>query len=195
MCCQVIEFLDNHDAELNTITELAKDDCRNDNSWCRCELFAYDYDKFMQNLCNQLRIKSFASVDALVKHNNWINLIEFKNSDCRNKDTRSKTKRKLADTIHFFEKCILDELVISQSNLKYRFILVFNPGDESIELNNGYESLNREINTLGGLDSPSKERLRGIVDYCNTLRLCHDIKILTVDEFLTSINEYVPCQE
>lgn len=193
MCCQVIEFLNNHNAKFKTITELAKDDCRHNNSWCRCDLVAYDYDKFMQDYCNNLNIKSFASVDALVEHNNWINLIEFKNSDCRNKDTRSKTKRKIADTIHFFEKCILNNFVVSQSNIQYRFILVFNPGEESIALNDGYETLNAEMNMLGGLDSPSKERLRGIVDYCNTLRLCHDIKILTVDEFLSSINNYVPC--
>ena len=111
---------DKYHASITSIDIISRS---NGSTFCNLPDLAYSYDDMVERdfVGEQERPKSF---DAISICGIYVNFIEFKSGKI-NKKTRDDIRYKLAEGLHYLERCILHESFINNNKLKLRFVLVY----------------------------------------------------------------------
>lgn len=188
---RIVAYLNQYAHTMKPITNLSYDSENKNCDWCRCDnTVTFCFDDIISEYCDSRQIDHFNSVDAISVHNGVLNLIEFKNSSCRNQSAKKNIKGSISDSIRFLEKIVLQSNFLDSYPIKARFILVFNPFSD-IREDTGIDKIHSEMNRLAKKASPHKERLQTLNSYIQGLQLCDECIFLYPQEFIDRIDEFI----
>ena len=162
----------------------------NGSKFCNLPDLAYSYDDMIdRDFANeQERPKSF---DAISICGTYVNFIEFKSGKI-NQKTKNDIRLKLAEGLHYFERCILHESFIKNNELKLRFILVYSKkanAESVLEKQRRYQrQLNESILSLGHV-----QEYQPFIGskYTEKLHYVDEAKSLNEEEFIASKSKYI----
>lgn len=162
----------------------------NGSTFCNLPDLAYSYDDMIdRDFANeQERPKSF---DAISICGIYVNFIEFKSGKI-NKKTRDDIRLKLAEGLHYFERCILHESFINNNRIKLRFVLVYSKkanAESVLEKQRRYQrQLNESILSLGHV-----QEYQPFIGskYTEKLHYVDEAKSLNEEEFIASKSKYI----
>lgn len=162
----------------------------NGSKFCNLPDLAYSYDDMIdRNFANeQERPKSF---DAISICGTYVNFIEFKSGKI-NQKTKNGIRLKLAEGLHYWERCILHESFIKNNELKLRFILVYSKkanAESVLEKQRRYQrQLNESILSLGHV-----QEYQPFIGskYTEKLHYVDEAKSLNEEEFIAFKSKYI----
>ena len=162
----------------------------NGSKFCNLPDLAYSYDDMIdRDFANeQERPKSF---DAISICGTYVNFIEFKSGKI-NQKTKNDIRLKLAEGLHYWERCILHESFIKNNELKLRFILVYSKkanAESVLEKQRRYQrQLNESILSLGHV-----QEYQPFIGskYTEKLHYVDEAKSLNEEEFIASKSKYI----
>ena len=189
MCISMVQdYLASNRHHIKNITDISFDSSENSSdACCISDVCTYSFDDIIEEFCEIRNVDTISSVDAVSLCDGWLNLIEFKNTPRMSRESTPKLKRKLNDTIRFFERCILQGHFLSQTDIQTRIIVVFNPDSR----NEGFQKLNNQVNQLAKRKTADKDRFKTIEGYCNVLQLCDEFLVMYSAEFLGQIKRFI----
>lgn len=178
---------DKYHASITSIDIISRS---NGSTFCDLPDMAYSYDDMVERdfVGEQERPKSF---DAISICGIYVNFIEFKSGKI-NKKTRDDIRLKLAEGLHYFERCILHESFINNNKLKLRFVLVYSKkanAEAVLEKQRRYQrQLNESILSLGHV-----QEYQPFIGskYTEKLHYVDEAKSLNEEEFIASKSKYI----
>ena len=178
---------DKYHASITSIDIISRS---NGSTFCDLLDMAYSYDDMVERdfVGEQERPKSF---DAISICGIYVNFIEFKSGKI-NKKTRDDIRLKLAEGLHYFERCILHESFINNNRIKLRFVLVYSKkanAEAVLEKQRRYQrQLNESILSLG--HAQEYQPFIGS-KYTEKLHYVDEAKSLNEEEFIASKSKYI----
>lgn len=178
---------DKYHASITSIDIISRS---NGSTFCDLPDMAYSYDDMVERdfVGEQERPKSF---DAISICGIYVNFIEFKSGKI-NKKTRDDIRLKLAEGLHYFERCILHESFINNNRIKLRFVLVYSKkanAEAVLEKQRRYQrQLNESILSLG--HAQEYQPFIGS-KYTEKLHYVDEAKSLNEEEFIESKSKYI----
>lgn len=178
---------DKYHASITSIDIISRS---NGSTFCDLPDMAYSYDDMVERdfVGEQERPKSF---DAISICGIYVNFIEFKSGKI-NKKTRDDIRLKLAEGLHYFERCILHESFINNNRIKLRFVLVYSKkanAEAVLEKQRRYQrQLNESILSLG--HAQEYQPFIGS-KYTEKLHYVDEAKSLNEEEFIASKSKYI----
>lgn len=178
---------DKYHASITSIDIISRS---NGSTFCDLPDMAYSYDDMVERdfVGEQERPKSF---DAISICGIYVNFIEFKSGKI-NKKTRDDIRLKLAEGLHYFERCILHESFINNNRIKLRFVLVYSKkanAESVLEKQRRYQrQLNESILSLGHV-----QEYQPFIGskYTEKLHYVDEAKSLNEEEFIASKSKYI----
>lgn len=178
---------DKYHASITSIDIISRS---NGSTFCNLPDLAYSYDDMVERdfVGEQERPKSF---DAISICGIYVNFIEFKSGKI-NKKTRDDIRYKLAEGLHYLERCILHESFINNNKLKLRFVLVYSKKANAelvLEKQRKYQrQLNESILSLGHV-----QEYQPFIGskYTEKLHYVDEAKSLNEEEFIASKSKYI----
>lgn len=178
---------DKYHASITSIDIISRS---NGSTFCDLPDMAYSYDDMVERdfVGEQERPKSF---DAISICGSYVNFIEFKSGKI-NKKTRDDIRLKLAEGLHYLERCILHESFIKNNELKLRFVLVYSKkanAESVLEKQRRYQrQLNESILSLGHV-----QEYQPFIGskYTEKLHYVDEAKSLNEEEFIESKSKYI----
>ena len=178
---------DKYHASITSIDIISRS---NGSKFCDLPDMAYSYDDMVERdfVGEQERPKSF---DAISICGIYVNFIEFKSGKI-NKKTRDDIRLKLAEGLHYFERCILHESFINNNRIKLRFVLVYSKkanAESVLEKQRRYQrQLNESILSLGHV-----QEYQPFIGskYTEKLHYVDEAKSLNEEEFIASKSKYI----
>lgn len=178
---------DKYHASITSIDIISRS---NGSTFCDLPDLAYSYDDMVERdfVDEQERPKSF---DAISICGIYVNFIEFKSGKI-NKKTRDDIRYKLAEGLHYLERCILHESFINNNKLKLRFVLVYSKKANAelvLEKQRKYQrQLNESILSLGHV-----QEYQPFIGskYTEKLHYVDEAKSLNEEEFIASKSKYI----
>jgi len=178
---------DKYHASITSIDIISRS---NGSTFCDLPDLAYSYDDMVERdfVGEQERPKSF---DAISICGIYVNFIEFKSGKI-NKKTRDDIRYKLAEGLHYLERCILHESFINNNKLKLRFVLVYSKKANAelvLEKQRKYQrQLNESILSLGHV-----QEYQPFIGskYTEKLHYVDEAKSLNEEEFIASKSKYI----
>ena len=178
---------DKYHASITSIDIISRS---NGSTFCDLPDMAYSYDDMVERdfVGEQERPKSF---DPISICGIYVNFIEFKSGKI-NKKTRDDIRLKLAEGLHYFERCILHESFINNNRIKLRFVLVYSKkanAEAVLEKQRRYQrQLNESILSLG--HAQEYQPFIGS-KYTEKLHYVDEAKSLNEEEFIASKSKYI----
>ena len=178
---------DKYHASITSIDIISRS---NGSTFCDLPDMAYSYDDMVERdfVGEQERPKSF---DAISICGIYVNFIEFKSGKI-NKKTRDDIRLKLAEGLHYLERCILHESFINNNRIKLRFVLVYSKKanvEAVLEKQRRYQrQLNESILSLG--HAQEYQPFIGS-KYTEKLQYVDEAKSLNEEEFIASKSKYI----
>lgn len=178
---------DKYHASITSIDIISRS---NGSTFCDLPDMAYSYDDMVERdfVGEQERPKSF---DAISICGIYVNFIEFKSGKI-NKKIRDDIRLKLAEGLHYFERCILHESFINNNRIKLRFVLVYSKkanAEAVLEKQRRYQrQLNESILSLG--HAQEYQPFIGS-KYTEKLHYVDEAKSLNEEEFIESKSKYI----
>lgn len=178
---------DKYHASITSIDIISRS---NGSTFCDLPDMAYSYDDMVERdfVGEQERPKSF---DAISICGIYVNFIEFKSGKI-NKKTRDDIRLKLAEGLHYFERCILHESFINNNRIKLRFVLVYSKkanAEAVLEKQRRYQrQLNESILSLGHV-----QEYQPFIGskYTEKLHYVDEAKSLNEEEFIEFKSKYI----
>lgn len=178
---------DKYHASITSIDIISRS---NGSTFCDLPDMAYSYDDMVERdfVGEQERPKSF---DAISICGIYVNFIEFKSGKI-NKKTRDDIRLKLAEGLHYFERCILHESFINNNRIKLRFVLVYSKkanAESVLEKQRRYQrQLNESILSLGHV-----QEYQPFIGskYTEKLHYVDEANSLNEEEFIASKSKYI----
>lgn len=178
---------DKYHASITSIDIISRS---NGSTFCDLPDMAYSYDDMVERdfVGEQEWPKSF---DAISICGIYVNFIEFKSGKI-NKKTRDDIRLKLAEGLHYFERCILHESFINNNRIKLRFVLVYSKkanAESVLEKQRRYQrQLNESILSLGHV-----QEYQPFIGskYTEKLHYVDEAKSLNEEEFIASKSKYI----
>lgn len=178
---------DKYHASITSIDIISRS---NGSKFCNLPDLAYSYDDMIdRDFANeQERPKSF---DAISICGTYVNFIEFKSGKI-NQKTKNDIRLKLAEGLHYLERCVLHESFIKNNELKLRFILVYSKkanAESVLEKQRIYQrQLNESILSLGHV-----QEYQPFIGskYTEKLHYVDEAKSLNEEEFIASKSKYI----
>ena len=91
---------------------------------CKLSDTAYSYDQIVATLFARQEERP-KSVDAISVKNGFVNFIEFKDAHMHYRDTKQDVRMKIGESLHSFERIILNNNFMVLHGINARFILVY----------------------------------------------------------------------
>ena len=178
---------DKYHASITSIDIISRS---NGSTFCDLPDMAYSYDDMVERdfVGEQERPKSFDDISIC---GIYVNFIEFKSGKI-NKKTRDDIRLKLAEGLHYFERCILHESFINNNRIKLRFVLVYSKkanAESVLEKQRRYQrQLNESILSLGHV-----QEYQPFIGskYTEKLHYVDEAKSLNEEEFIASKSKYI----
>lgn len=112
---------------------------------CKLSDAAYSYDKIIATIFARKEERP-KSVDAISVKDGFVNFIEFKDAHMHNKSTKRDVRMKISESLHSFERIIMNNHFMVANGINSRFILVYSKQKNEDYIRKQREKEPRELN-------------------------------------------------
>ena len=115
--------LHTYDKYLEAVEEISIEE-QSGKPLCEIKDIAYSYDKIIAELFAR-EAERPKSVDAISIKDGFVNFIEFKDRDMHKQDAKRDIRMKISESLHSFERIIMNNGFMVVNGINSRFILVY----------------------------------------------------------------------
>ena len=117
------KLLHKYDKYLETVEEISIEE-QSGKPLCKLKDIAYSYDKIIAELFAREEERP-KSVDAISIKGGFVNFIEFKDRKMHKQDAKQNVRMKISESLHSFERIIMNNNFMVVNGINSRFILVY----------------------------------------------------------------------